>query len=83
MKAKLIDKTELKKTPDERQAEGLLRRLEPDKAIEVTPDGSSTRTIRRLFSKCAGTLGLEIELKSKDDKVYVLLKKPRDSGDGQ
>lgn len=82
MKAKLIDKHELKKTPEERQAEGLLRRLAPDKAIEVTPDGSSTRTVRRLFSKCAANIGLDIELKSKDDKVYVLLKKPRDSEDG-
>lgn len=80
MKAKIIDKTELKKTPDERQAEGLLRRLEPDKAIEVTPDGSSARTVRRLFSKCAVNLGMEIELKSKDDKVYVLLKKTKDGG---
>lgn len=74
MKAKMVDKSDLKKTPEERQAETLLRKLRVDNAIEVVPDGTSARTVRRMFTKAATTLGLDIELRVKDDKVYILLK---------
>ena len=74
MKARLVDKSELKKSPEERQAESLLRRLKADKAIEVRLDGTSARTIRRTFSKVATNLALEIRLRTKDDRVYVVLK---------
>ena len=77
MKAKIVDKSELKKTPEERQAETLLRRLKVDNAIEVVPDGTSARTVRRMFTKAATTLGLDIELRAKDDKVYILLKQEK------
>lgn len=74
MKAKIIDKSELKKSPTERQAESLLRRLSADKAVEVNLDGTSARTVRRAFSRAAANLRLSIQLRTRDDKVYVLLK---------
>lgn len=77
MKAKIIDKSELKKSPMERQAESLLRGLSADKAIEVDQDGTSARTIRRMFSKAGATLGLSIQMRTRDDKVYVLLKQEK------
>lgn len=77
MKAKIVDKRELKKSPEERQAESLLRGLTADKAIEVELDGTSSRTIRRVFSKAGANLGLTLQMRTKDDKVYVLLKQEK------
>ena len=74
MKAKIVDKRELRKSPTERQAESLLRRLSADKAVEVSLGGTSARTIRRAFSKAAANLGLSIQLRTRDDNVYVLLR---------
>ena len=74
MKARIIDKKELKKSPMERQAESLLRGLNSEKAIEVDLDGTSARTIRRTFSKAGANLGLSLQMRTRDDKVYVLLK---------
>ena len=79
MKAKLIDKQELKKSPMEREAERLLRRLSGDKAIEVYPDGTSVRTIRRAFSKAATNLAIDIQLSTKEDKVYVVLRQGKEA----
>lgn len=77
MKAKIVPKAELAKTPEERQAETLLRKLNADKAIEIAPGGTSVRTVRRVFTKAAATLALDIELRTKDDKIYVLLKREK------
>ena len=80
LKATFVDKEELKKSPLERQAETLLRRLDVNKAIEIELDGTSSRTVRRVFSKAASNLGLAINLKTKDERVYVVLKPRKAAG---
>lgn len=82
MKAKIVDRKELKMSPAEREAESLLRRLTADKAIEVSLDGASARTVRRAFSKAATNLGLTIQLRTKDERVYVLLRQEKPSKQG-
>lgn len=77
MKARIIDKKELRKSPSERQAESLLRSLTQDKVIEVDLKGTSSRTIRRAFTKAGANLGLSLQMRTKDEKVYVLLKEEK------
>ena len=74
MKARIIDVSELKKSALEMEAEGLLGKLTKDKTIEVTPDRQSARTIKRAFNKAATTLGLTIRYRTRNDRLYVLLK---------
>ena len=77
MKAKIVDKADLKKSPEELEAERVLGQLNDQKAVEVTLDGESTRTIRRAFNKAAGTLGLELAFRMRGDKMYVLIKETK------
>ena len=77
MKARIVDRSELKKSPTERQAESLLRRLSADKAVEVNLDSTSARTIRRAFSRASANLGLSIQLRTRGDKVYIILKQEK------
>ena len=74
MKARIIPKADLKKSTEELEAERLLAQLTDDKAIEVTLNGQSARTIRRAFTKAATNRGMVIRLQTKEDRVYVLLK---------
>lgn len=74
MKARIINISELKKSALEMEAESLLGRLTKEKTIEVTPKPQSARTIKRAFNKAAATLSLEIRYRTRNDKLYVLLK---------
>ena len=74
MKARLISIADLKKSAEELEAERLLTQLTDDKAIEVTLEGQSARTVRRAFTKAATNEGMVIRLQTKEDKVYVTLK---------
>lgn len=74
MKARIINKEDLKKSAEELEAERLLGQLTDDKAIEVTLNGQSARTIRRAFTKAATSQGMVIRLQTKEDRVYVMLK---------
>jgi hypothetical protein len=74
MKARIIDISELRKSALEMEAEGLLGRLTREKTIEVTPDRQSARTIKRAFNKAAATLKIGIRYRTRNDKLYVLLK---------
>ena len=74
MKAHIISKADLKKTPDELQAERLLDQLTEDNAIEVMLNGQSARTVRRIFTKGAESKGKVIHLRTKEDRVHVTLK---------
>lgn len=75
MKAKIVDLAELKKKPQEREAEQFLNQLGPDKAIEVTLTGEETpRKVSRLYRKAATRLGKEVRVISKEGKIFVTLK---------
>ena len=74
MKARLIPKTDLKKSDDQLEAERLLRQLTDEMAIEVMLDGQSARTIRRAFTKAATTQGMVVRLQTKEDRIHVTLK---------
>ena len=74
MKAKIIDKSELKKTQLQREAEELVAQLTTEKAIEITPDDTPSRTARRAFRQAAAALGVAIRMRKKGDKIYVLRK---------
>ena len=74
MKARIIPIADLKKTTEELEAERLLTQLSDDKAIEVTLENHSARTIRRAFTKAATNEGMVIRMQTKEDRVYVVLK---------
>ena len=75
MRTRIIDIAELKKKPEEREAEQFLNQLSPDKAIEVTPIGQETpRKVARLYRKVARNLGKDIRVRTRGEKVIVILK---------
>ena len=74
MKAKIIDKSELKKTQLQREAEEVLGQLTTEKAIEITPGNTPVSTVRRAFRLAATSLGIEIRMRKKGDGIYVLRK---------
>lgn len=75
MKAKIIDVEELKKKPEQREAEQFLSQLSPGKAIEVTLTEQETpRKVSHLYRKAAGNLGKDIRVMTKEGKVIVSLK---------
>ncbi len=75
MKAKLIDLEELKKKPEQREAEQLLTQLIPGKAIEVTLVGDETpRKVSRLYRRAAESLNKEIRVMTKEGKIIITLK---------
>lgn len=75
MKTRIIDLAELKKRPEEREAEQFLNQLSPGKAIEVTLVGEETpRKVSRLYRKAAGNLGKDVRVMTKQGKVIISLK---------
>ena len=72
MKAKIIDKSELKKTQLQREAEELLGQLTAETAIEITPQDTPDSTVRRAFRLAAVSLGIEIRMRKKGDSIYIL-----------
>ena len=74
MKARIIDKSELKKTQLQREAEALLVQLNEENAIEITPGNTPASTVRRAFRLTAASLGIEIRMRKKGDAIYVLRK---------
>jgi len=75
MEAKIIKLSELKKTPEEREAERLVSQLDAVNAIEVALGPSdSPRKVTSLFRRAAKTLGKQIRIRRRDDKVYVVLR---------
>ena len=75
MKARIVDLAELKKRPEQREAEQLLTQLSPGKAIEVTLAGDETpRKVSRLYRRAAESLGKEIRVMTKEGKIIVTLK---------
>ena len=75
MKARIVDLAEIKKKPEQREAEQLLTQLSPGKVIEVTLAGDETpRKVSRLYRKAAESLGKEIRVMTKEGKIIVTLK---------
>ena len=77
MKARIVDIAEVKKTPEEREAEELLSQLAPGKAIEITLTGNDTpKRIARLYRYTAKRLRkyVRIETIEKGTKLLVYLK---------
>lgn len=75
MKARIIDIAELKKRPEEREAQDLLNQLNPEKAIEITLTGQeTTRKAARIYRKVAQSLGKDIRVNTKEGKIIVRLK---------
>ena len=72
VKARIIDLEDLKKKPEQREAEQLLTQLSPGKAIEVTLSGDETpRKVSRLYRKAASNVGKAIRVMTKEGKVIV------------
>ena len=77
MKARIVDMAEVRKTPEERQAEELLSQLSPGKAIEVTLDQDDTpKKISRLYRHTAGRLRMHVRIETleRGKKLLVSLK---------
>ena len=75
MKARIIDISELKKKPEQREAEQLLNQLSPSKAIEVTLSEKETpRKVSRIYRRAAEDLGKTIRVATKEGKIIVTLK---------
>lgn len=77
MKARIVDLAELKRKPEEREAEELLTQLSAGKAIEVVLTGNETaRRIARLYRDAARKLQKEVRVttREKGTKVIVALK---------
>ena len=74
MKARIVDIAELKRKPEEREAEELLNQLSPGKAIEITLTGNETaRTIARLYRNTAKNLQKEVRVTTKDKGAKVIV----------
>ena len=77
MKARIVDIDEVRKTPEEREAEGLLAQLEPGKAIEITLDHTERpKNIARLYRIAARRLRKYIRVETIEEgaKLLVYLK---------
>ena len=74
LKAKIIDKSELRKSQMQRDAEALLGKLTSDKAIEVSLADTSSRTVRRAFNLAAAATGIEIRMRKRGSNLFVLRK---------
>ena len=76
MKAKIVDISELKKNPQERDAEQYLSQLRNDNAIEVTLTGKDTvRKVARIYRKVAKTMNKDIRLRSREGRTFITLRK--------
>lgn len=74
MKARIVDVAELKKTPEEREAEELLKQLGTGKAIEITLAGDETpRTVARLYRVSAKRLQKEIRVRTIEKGAKVIV----------
>ena len=75
MKARIIDLAELKKRPEQRDAEQLLTQLTAGKVIEVTLSENDTpRKVSHLYRKAADSVGKDVRVMTKEGKVIVSLK---------
>lgn len=74
LEARIIKLSDLKKTPQQREAERLLAQLGPDKAVEVTLKPSdSPRGVSNTFRRAAAEVGKEIRVRRRADKLYITL----------
>ena len=75
MKARIIDLEDLKKSPEQREAEQLITQLTPGKGIEVTlAAGETSRKASRVYRKAAVKLGKEVRAMTKEGRVIISLK---------
>ena len=77
MKARIVNLDDVRKTPEEREAEGLLGQLEPGKAVEITLDERERpKNIARLYRIAARRLRKYIRIETIDGgaKLLVYLK---------
>ena len=84
MKARIVDVAEIRKTPEEREAEELLNQLGPGKAIEIAlGNGDTPKRIGRLYRCTAKNMGkmVRIETMDKGKKLLVCLKYDADDDD--
>ena len=81
MKARIVDIDEIKKTPEEREAEELIGQLVPGKAIEITlTEGETPKRITRLYRYAAKNLRTRVRIDTLDRgaKLLVYLKEGDD-----
>lgn len=77
MKSRIVDLAEVKKTPEEREVEGLLGKLSLGKAIEITlTGGEAPKRVARLYREAARRLRKEIRIETleRGAKLLVYLK---------
>ena len=84
MKARIVDIDEIRKTPEEREAEELLNELGPGKAIEITlADNDTPKKLARLFRQAAKRLHKYVRIETMDHgaRLLVYIKSDDDRGD--
>jgi hypothetical protein len=74
VEAKIVKISEVKKTPEEREAQRLLGQLGADTAIEVVLSASdSLRRVTSMFRRAAKASEKQIRIRHREDKLYVTL----------
>ena len=74
MKARIVDIAEIKKTPEEREAEELLNQLEPGKAIEISlGEGDTPKKVARLYRYTAKRLRKMVRIDTWDRGTKLLI----------
>ena len=84
MKARIVDIAEVRKTPEEREAEELLGQLGPGRAIEISlGNGDTPKRIGRLYRCTAKNMRkmVRVETMDKGKKLLVYLKDDTDDDD--
>lgn len=84
MKSRIVEIVEIKKTPEERQAEEMLNQLAPGKAVEVTlSDNEAPKKIIRIYRYSAKRLQKRVRIETLDRgaKLLIFLKGDKDESD--
>ena len=77
MKARIVDIAEVRKSPEEREAEQLLNQLSPGKAIEITlTENETPKKIIRLYRHVSKRMRKTVRIETMDHgaKLLVYLK---------
>ena len=81
MKTRIVDVEDIKKTPEARTVEALLKKLEPETAIEITLTGGETsRSMARLCRYVANSLRQPVRTKTMWNGTELLVYLKGESG---
>ncbi len=73
-KAKIVDKTAMRKSEAQLEAEELIGKLTEANAVQIGMNSSSARAVRSAFRKAAKELGTPIAFRKRGARLYVTLK---------